>query len=466
MRQAVTTIIAVSFLVISPAARANDQGLDAGATIAQARRLIDAKDYSPATELLEDLLPETNATDRQVILELLRQTYGAMAREAKAAGRDREAAHLLDNLAIIARMPGLGASTKPTAETPRKPAPPQQVPADTTAQDAPARVLSPLPSRNVSLVGSAQQATPAVAPAPPPPEPAPVAEPVKTPEPQALPLLPGEITSPSSRDSSAGGTQATPPLSHITPSRDPAGPSRAPPVSADVVGSKSPSPETAPEAPGRADSPKPATDGPTLEEGDRLFAAGKYLDAGRCYAALARQNRLPTQRTQHWAYCRMVDVARKINLRPRSPREWDEIEAEIVRVQRLSPNIWYGEYLRSKVAEVRKNGRRPLAKSDNLIVRGTAPDESQSQPESPPRRFPRLFGNGRGTPAKAAAGCRARGNAASRQPRSFPGRARRLVAATGAIGARAGPGQRSRPRRQRSHRPVSGRASRRWQTRR
>ncbi len=126
MRQAVTTIIAVSFLVISPAARANDQGLDAGATIAQARRLIDAKDYSPATELLEDLLPETNATDRQVILELLRQTYGAMAREAKAAGRDREAAHLLDNLAIIARMPGLGASTKPTAETPRKPAPPQR----------------------------------------------------------------------------------------------------------------------------------------------------------------------------------------------------------------------------------------------------------------------------------------------------------------------------------------------------
>ena len=125
-------------------------------------------------------------------------------------------------------------------------------------------------------------------------------------------------------------------------------------------------------APVRADSPKPATDGPTLEEGDRLFAAGKYLDAGKCYAALARQNRLPPQRNEHWAYCRMVDVARKINLRPRSPREWDEIEAEIVRVQRLSPNIWYGEYLRSKVAEVRKNGRKPLAKSDSLVVRGTA----------------------------------------------------------------------------------------------
>ena len=86
MRQAVTTIIAVFFLVISPAAPANDQGFDAGATIAQARRLIDAKDYSPATELLEDFLPDANATDRQVILELLRQSYGAMAREAKAAG--------------------------------------------------------------------------------------------------------------------------------------------------------------------------------------------------------------------------------------------------------------------------------------------------------------------------------------------------------------------------------------------
>ena len=54
----------------------------------------------------------------------------------------------------------------------------------------------------------------------------------------------------------------------------------------------------------------------------------------------------------------MVDVARRINARPKTPGEWDEIEAEIVKIQRLTPNIWYGEYLRNKVAEVRRGGRR------------------------------------------------------------------------------------------------------------
>ncbi len=70
------------------------------------------------------------------------------------------------------------------------------------------------------------------------------------------------------------------------------------------------------------------------------------IEAGQCYAALASENRLPANRTNHWAYCRMVAVASRMNARPASPSDWDEIEAEILSIQRLAPKLWYGEYLR------------------------------------------------------------------------------------------------------------------------
>ena len=57
--------------------------------------------------------------------------------------------------------------------------------------------------------------------------------------------------------------------------------------------------------------PAPETVSPpivSLEEGDRLFSAGRYAEAGQCYAALALQNRLPAHRKEHWAYCRMVAI--------------------------------------------------------------------------------------------------------------------------------------------------------------
>jgi hypothetical protein len=132
-----------------------------------------------------------------------------------------------------------------------------------------------------------------------------------------------------------------------------------------------------------------------LDEADQLFAAGRYDEAGRGYAALARQDRLPAERRPHWAYCRWMEVVRRINNHPRSAREWDEIEAEIRSTQRLTPGNWYGEYLRSKVAEVRRRG--PTAPSDSLIVRGSAPEEAQA----PTRRFPRLFGRSRAPAAPA-----------------------------------------------------------------
>jgi hypothetical protein len=393
MRQAVTTITAALFLAFLPVGQATAAGSDAAAAIAQAKRLIDAKDYSTATILLEDLLPDASAGDKPAILELLRRSYQIMARDAKAAGRDREAAHLLDNLAIIAKAPGAAAPAKPSEERPRIPALTRS-PIPATQEPSPEVVNPPKPGpRNVSALGLPQDPSSA-----PPPESAPVSEPAKMALAQPLALLPKDLDSPASSQSGPGGTPSAPPppQSQADPGRapaDPLGPPASPAAVAAASGASSIAARDALAQPPR--EPNPATDQTMLEEGDRLFSARKYQDAGRCYAALARQNRLPALRKQHWAYCRMVDVARKINLRPRSNRDWDEIEAEILNIQRLGPNIWYGEYLRNKVAEVRRNGRRPPAKSDNLVVRGTSPDEGPSQPEDQPRRFPRLFGNSR-----------------------------------------------------------------------
>ena len=144
--------------------------------------------------------------------------------------------------------------------------------------------------------------------------------------------------------------------------------------------------------------------GPSIADGDRLFASGRYEDAGRCYAALAAQNRLPAHRQAHWAYCRMVDVARRINARPKTAGEWDEIEAEIVKIQRITPNNWYGEYLHNKVAEVRRGGLRTQNKSDGVVARGRPADASQNNSDPEPRRLSRLFGKSRAaTPAPAQA---------------------------------------------------------------
>ena len=95
--------------------------------------------------------------------------------------------------------------------------------------------------------------------------------------------------------------------------------------------------------------------------------------AGRIYAALDREHRLPAQRSHHWAYCRWVDLVRRINANPTTAEEWASIDAEIKSVQKLSPNNWYGEYLRNCVAERSRGARRPA--SDQVVLRGSAPEE-------------------------------------------------------------------------------------------
>jgi hypothetical protein len=134
-------------------------------------------------------------------------------------------------------------------------------------------------------------------------------------------------------------------------------------------------PSEEPRAPAAETLVPPPTDEPqgTVQAADAAFRAEQYSVAGRIYAALDAQGRLPKARRDHWAYCRWVDVVRRINAKPTSPQEWESIDAEIQKIRALSPNHWYGEYLRSRAAE-RPSARRST-RSNKLVVRGSAPEE-------------------------------------------------------------------------------------------
>ena len=190
----------------------------------------------------------------------------------------------------------------------------------------------------------------------------------------------------------------------LPPPEKPAERAEPPPVFAPPAASPAPA----------SPAPKPAADpAPTdLAEADAAFLAKKYDVAGRIYAALDREHRLPAQRSSHWAYCRWVDVVRRINANPTTAQEWASIEAETKSVQKLSPNNWYGEYLRSCVAERSRGARRPA--SDQFVLRGSAPEEplvdkpgaikaapprrAQGTPAGPPAQPGRAAGAEEGAP--------------------------------------------------------------------
>jgi hypothetical protein len=111
---------------------------------------------------------------------------------------------------------------------------------------------------------------------------------------------------------------------------------------------------------------------------------------GRLYAALAGAKALPAERRDHWAYCRAVDVVRRINARPTSAREWAAIDAEIAQIRALNPTNWFAEYLRSRAAERNPGSRTAGVGSSSgsgstptgrVLVRGSSPEE-----DAPPHR--------------------------------------------------------------------------------
>ena len=340
MRQAATTMTLCFCMVLASSARGTDDAGAAAGTIDRARRLIDAKDNASAAALLEDLLLEAGARERPMILPLLRQSYEVLAHAAEAAGNEREAAYYRDNLAILNASPGArepAREPKPSVKSPEKPR-------------SPAPTKLPAAQRTEKVRERDQDKT----------------------------VIPVPAAAESGRALEKTAARSQPPVVAAPPA-----------VSEPAI-------VAAPESSGTRSSSEPESEERvprvrSLDEGDRLFSAKKYEEAGQCYAALARENRLPGNRINHWAYCRMVAVATRMNARPQSDRECTEIEAEIQSIQRVAPKLWYGEYLRNRLAEARKSRSRLPAKSDKLVVRGSAPDEESGES----RRLPRLFGRSR-----------------------------------------------------------------------
>jgi hypothetical protein len=392
-----TLIMAVSLSFCS-FTESNDPVTDAAASIAQARRLIDARDYASASTLLEDLLPASDPADTSAILDLLRKSYEALAREAKAAGREREEARFQENLAIIAKLPAKAAPAKTIADKPLKPLA-QKISMPATKLSGPTEPMAALnPSPNVATSGSAHDSGRLTT-----PKPAALVKPTMDPTPEYLPPLPAVFLA--GPGSGNAGTIGKPSLPSPGKRGRPVVTSGTALHTAGADPSNHQSLSGDRETPESTDDSKPATFKTILAEGDRLFLAGKYVDAERCYAKLAFMAHLPGDRLGHWAYCRMVEVARKTNSRPKSGREWDQIEAEIAGVQKLTPNVWYEEWLRKAVADVRRNGHRPLAKPEDLVVHMPAPDQIPTGPEITSKHRHRLFGTSRtddNTPMAAA----------------------------------------------------------------
>lgn len=125
----------------------------------------------------------------------------------------------------------------------------------------------------------------------------------------------------------------------------------------------------------------PAAPEQSIAVADEAFLAKRYDEAGRIYGTLDREGRLPKARRDHWAYCRLAAVVKRINANPTRPEDWKSIDAEIQQIRALSPNNWFGEYLRNLAAE-RAPGRRPRP-SQKVVLRGASPEEAPVAPPAP-----------------------------------------------------------------------------------
>jgi hypothetical protein len=482
MRQALLKMVGILCVVLAAAARGDGPPAADEPPIARARRLIQAGDRATALEVLEDALIDGPARDKPAVVDLLRQSYEALAREAESAGRTSEAARYRDNLSILQQG---HASPRPSpAPTPRveppKPKPaleptrpkprvepaqpkPRVVPAPATGRPrepgkfepstaaAPEAMAVPPPSV-MPLTPSGQADIQAPPPDPSLSEPAPLAEPGKLPKPgpilQIPPVATGPEMTPIPRSSAPIG--ATPQGMRGIPFTTPAAsmpngldggavplnpgdatPATAPAEAATTQPSAGSMTESRPRidvSVSRAAATATEDDSTDLARADRLFREQQYDGSGRIYAALAERNMLPKERRPHWAYCRFKAVVSRINAGPRSAQEWDVIVAEIRSIQRLTPENWYADYLLNKVAEARRTRRWPAASSDGMVVRGSAPDDPspspQEQAQNPARRRG-LFGRSRGastTPVEQANPAEGLPNShANDQPLNLPG---------------------------------------------
>ncbi|MFO0954543.1 MAG: hypothetical protein U0835_25955, partial [Isosphaeraceae bacterium] len=285
-------------------------------------------------------------------LSALREAYLAAAKSADAQGKADEAEEYRENLAILERKPAASTAPKP-AEAPAVAVEPRPLPS-TPPTDRVSLGSAKLDRDVVRAVEGAAEPPPQakVEPLPSPTEVPPIARPLAAPE---SPTAPGTIRPAADR-----------PV-EVSPFQD------APDETKPTI----PMPAPAARRP-------PAAPEPTVGAADAAFVAQRYDEAGKIYAALDRAKKLPADRRDHWAYCRAVVIARRINARPASKQEWAAIDAEINQIRALSPKNWFGEYLRNRAAE-RNVGARAgrTLRSNKVVVRGSSPEEELLLPVEP-----------------------------------------------------------------------------------
>ena len=86
MRRTVTTIAIGTAVVLAFFAQCKARAADIAGTIAQARRLIEAKDHASALVILEDLLLEAEPKDSHAIIDLLRKSYDVFGATGSGGG--------------------------------------------------------------------------------------------------------------------------------------------------------------------------------------------------------------------------------------------------------------------------------------------------------------------------------------------------------------------------------------------
>jgi len=355
----------------------------------RARMLIERHEFDQARILLEEALITADPADGPLLVKWLEQVYQHLIDSCERAGKTHEAAVHRENLAILRHAREFGGPSGGGVEDVQGDGDSgvQRVASTAPVPEAGGERRLPRMDHAVELVSENPGAGPSDLAELPPLE-APRAS-----TPPRIESTPGGGEA-SRRRAFPGAGSSRPVASEPPANLGPAEPPPAAPAVAPLAGSAVEPRRLGERSPGGA---APRSLAEELGEADRLFAGKRYIEAGRLYARLAGRHQLPRDRNEVWAYCRWVAVVDRINAVPATDEEWDEIVREIRSVQRLTPRSWYGEYLLSKVAEARRSAVAP-GRQGRLVIRGSEPDEVQ------PRRFPRLLGRFRSSPAPAGAG--------------------------------------------------------------
>lgn len=352
---AATAILAVAISCVQVHARDDSPTL-----VARARERLQSRDASGAIELLEQGISTARGSERQLLLQTLAEGYEMAVKAAEDANKLDQAQVLRDNLSIIRRRLKAKPADKPTSSSEtRQPAkesglePPPGPTAPTPLPAARTPTPEPIPPLELKPVPTAPGA-----------EPDPIEELLKQEEPVDLDRA--VIPPPTGRPSENGQK-----VSDTLPALP--GPRLAPNPSEAVV-----IPPPSPPAPSQTQPRQSLAE--RVSEADAHFMARRYDQAGNLYQFLQAEGILPDSRRDHWAYCRWYEVVRKINTAPAQEAEWAAIHREISEIQKLSPKIWYGEYLKNLVAE-----RAPQVhdKGPKGVSPPNSPVASHQIPESP-----------------------------------------------------------------------------------